>query len=295
MRYKLILGVAAVIIGVLIFSSSPTADFDDIPGIPEDSPSEILEEEATEIQGQAQDRSHEFINYLVEKYKNHKPINWGEMVPGVVTAIDTEDKIIALTLDACGGRIGSGYDKELIDYLNAEGIPATLFISGEWIKNNSNIMEELTQNPLFQIENHGYQHKPLSVEGNTAYGIASTASIDEVINEILSNEELIMGYTGGRTQYFRSGTAYYDEIAVLIAEELGYRVINYNILGDAGGSFNKKQVTNAILSSKPGSIVLLHMNRPASDISAGVKAAIPQLRERGYSFVLLRDYDDFLK
>lgn len=59
--------------------------------------------------------------------------HWGEFVTGVDEIIITQKKIIAFTFDACGGKNGNGYNKELIDYLHHEKIPATLFISGKWI------------------------------------------------------------------------------------------------------------------------------------------------------------------
>jgi len=54
----------------------------------------------------------------------------GEGVRGVKTRLNTGQKVLALTFDACGGPGGSGYNGKLIEYLESEKIPATLFISG---------------------------------------------------------------------------------------------------------------------------------------------------------------------
>ncbi|CRK81965.1 polysaccharide deacetylase family protein [Neobacillus massiliamazoniensis] len=61
---------------------------------------------------------------------------WGENVTGVRTRLNTTDKVIALTFDACGGKNGNGYDVDLIDYLREQQIPATLFINSSWIDAN---------------------------------------------------------------------------------------------------------------------------------------------------------------
>lgn len=239
----------------------------------------------------AYDNLDEIKKEFLVLYGNDIPQQWGENVTGVRNQIYTKEKIIALTFDACGqGGLSNGYDKELMDYLISENIPATLFVSGGWIDINEKIFNELANNPLFKIESHGYRHKPLSVNGKSAYGVNGTQSIAEVIEEILLNEEKIQNITGKKPKYFRSGTAYYDEVAVKIAKDLGYEVINYNVLGDAGATFSSKQIVKSALKATPGSIILYHMNRPDSQIAEGIKAAVPLLKEKGYHFVSLEDY-----
>jgi peptidoglycan/xylan/chitin deacetylase (PgdA/CDA1 family) len=62
------------------------------------------------------------------------------------------------------------------------------------------------------------------------------------------------------------------------------------VLGDAGATFTKEQVTAALLTSVPGSIVILHMNHPESGTGKGVMAAVPLLKKKGFRFVRLSDY-----
>ena len=54
---------------------------------------------------------------LQQTYGDKEPLEWGENVTGVRTRLDTYDRVIALTLDACGGSKGSGYDKKLVSFL----------------------------------------------------------------------------------------------------------------------------------------------------------------------------------
>lgn len=225
--------------------------------------------------------------FNIEAFYDQTPKEWGEQVTGVKTRFITDKKEMALTFDACGGVGSDGYDAELIEFLRQEEIPATLFISDLWIKANKDLFLELSDDPLFQIENHGTRHKPLSVNGGEAWGIAATNSPDEVFTEIMTNHNTVNELTGREMTLFRSGTAFYDEIAVEIAEALGYQVVNFNILGDAGATFTSEQVEQSLLSATPGSIALLHMNQPSSGTAAGVQAAIPQLIEQGFQFVLL--------
>src|SRR5690625_164928 len=156
--------------------------------------------------------------FNIEAFYDHTPKEWGEQVTGVKTRFITDKKEMALTFDACGGVGSDGYDAELIEFLRQEEIPATLFISDLWIKANKDLFLELSDDPLFQIENHGTRHKPLSVNGGEAWGIEATNSPDEVFSEIMTNHNTVNELTGREMTLFRSGTAFYDEIAVEIAE-----------------------------------------------------------------------------
>jgi peptidoglycan/xylan/chitin deacetylase (PgdA/CDA1 family) len=227
---------------------------------------------------------------LVASYKNERPRDWGETVEGIKTHLDTSDKVVALTFDACGGPKGSKIDTLLIEFLQAEKIPATLFISGSWINANPAAFKKLAADPLFEIGNHGLAHKPCSVNGKSAYGIKGTASVGELVDEIEKNGRKIEGATGRQPKFYRPGTAYCDEVAVKVAGELGYEVVNYNILGDAGATWPREKVREALLKAEPGAIVIMHMNQPRSQTAAGLKEAIPLLREKGFRFVKLSEY-----
>lgn len=224
----------------------------------------------------------------LSKY-DQAPIEWGENVTGVKQRFVTNEQEIALTFDACGGDNGSGYDEQLITYLQEAEIPVTLFVNERWIEDNPEIFEKLAKDSLFQIENHGTAHAPLSVDGKEAWGIAGTNSPEEVMDEIMQNHETVEELTGKEMKLFRSGTAFYDEVAVALAEELGYTVVNFDILGDAGATYSSEQVTNALLEAENGSIALLHMNQPTSGTAAGIEKVIPLLKEQGFDFVQLQD------
>ncbi|MGD6872452.1 polysaccharide deacetylase family protein [Sutcliffiella horikoshii] len=234
-----------------------------------------LEDLAIEVNGQVYNESSQFSEY----------------VTGVKTRLNTEEKVIALTLDACGGENGSGYDEELIAFLTENNIKADLFINSRWIDEQYETFVELAANPLFTIQNHGTEHKPLSVTPRSAWGISSTSSQEEIVEEIMENQIKILEITGEIPQYFRSGTAFYDDTAIQIAEDLGVQVVNFDVIGDGGATFTKEEITQEMLKANPGSIVILHMNQPQSETAEGVKEAVLALLEQGFSFVHLSEYD----
>ena len=230
------------------------------------------------------------VQEIVAEYGARPPMQWGEQVPGVKTRLATSRPVIALTFDACGSE-GDGYDAKLINYLKQEKIPATLFISGRWIDKHPAAFRRLTRDPLFEIENHGLMHRPCSVTGASAYGIPGTADAGEVVEEIEKNAIKIETLTGRRPLLYRSGTAYYDDVGVAIATQLGYRVVGFSVLGDAGATYPAEKVAAAIEGAAPGAIVVCHMNHPEGATAEGVIAAIPVLKKRGFSFAKVSSYE----
>lgn len=294
MKYILLL---FVMITLTACSNEKSTKIEELSDITENIDDKQKQEENKTSESQKINEEH--IDYeklkakIIDQFENVSPTDWGENVGGVITNIDTEEKVVALTFDACDGSPDS-YDKELIDFLTEEEIPATLFLNAQWVKANEEQFMELAQNDLFEIANHGDEHKPLSVTGASAYGIQGTKNVEDVIDEVLKNQELIYELTGEYPQYFRSGTAYYDDIAVKIANELGLRVVNYNVLGDAGATFNHSQIVSTLKTAEPGSIYLFHMNKPNSDVSSGVTEGVQLLKEKNFDFVRLGEYHDSL-
>ena len=231
-----------------------------------------------------------FKKNLAKNFENQNPKEWGENVTGVKTKLDTQEKVVALTMDACGSPQGMAYDEKLVDFLKKENIPATLFINARWIDKNMSTFKTLASNPLFEIGNHGLEHKPASVNGKSIYGLNGSKNVSELIDEIELNARKIESITHKRPKYFRSGTAYYDEVAVKISNALHHDVVGFSILGDRGATYNTKEVQEAFLKAKKGEIAIIHMNHPESQTADGTIKAIKELKEKGFKFVKLSDY-----
>ena len=231
-----------------------------------------------------------FRKNIAKAFENQTPKEWGENVTGVKTKLDTNEKVVVLTMDACGSPLGMGYDEKLINFLKQEKVPATLFINARWIDKNLNTFKTLASNPLFEIANHGLEHKPASVNGKSIYGLDGSKNIEEFVDEIELNARKIESITHKRPKYFRSGTAYYDEVAVKVSNTLHHEVVGFSILGDAGATYTKEKVENAFLSAKKGEIVIIHMNHPQLQTADGTIKAIKELKQKGFRFVRLSDY-----
>lgn len=230
------------------------------------------------------------LSTLTEEFGNVHPVSWAENLPGVMRYLDLppQEQTICLTLDACGS-LNDGYDRKLLDFLIAEQIHASLFINARWIDKNMELFRLLADNPLFDLQNHGMNHLPASVNGRSVYGLKGTSDIAALVDEVESCRLKIAGLTGIETTYYRSGTAYYDEVAIKVVNRLGQKVAGFSVLGDAGCTYTAEQVEKTISQVQANDIIIAHMNHPEKQTAEGLIPALKKLKERGFVFTTLRD------
>lgn len=229
---------------------------------------------------------------VATRFDGQEPTEWGLHLPGIMDTLSEPlnaqgNPRIALTFDACGGPNGSTYDEVLIAGLIAARVPATLFVNQRWLQANPDVAVQLVAQPLFELANHGTRHVPLSVTGEAAYGIAGSASAQEVVDEVWGCHEALTALTGTAPRFFRSGTAHYDEVAVAIVRELGEIPVGFSMNGDGGASFAAKTVRSEVSRTGPGGIVIAHFNQPNSGTAQGVLEAVAHMQGSGTEFVLL--------
>ncbi|APB01793.1 polysaccharide deacetylase family protein [Nocardia seriolae] len=224
---------------------------------------------------------------VAAKFAGRQPQGWGVDLDGIVTGFNAGGKQFAVTFDACGGPGNNDIDENLLAFLQAQQIPATLFLNKRWIDANPARATQLAGNPLFEIGNHGTAHCPLSVTGRAAYEIKGAGSAQAAADEIWGNHQRITALTGHAPRFFRPGTAHYDDVAVAIVKELGETPLGYSVNADFGATASATQVQQAMSAAKPGGISLAHMHRPKSGTGAGMLAALPALKSNGFQFVHL--------
>ncbi|NDK33236.1 polysaccharide deacetylase [Nesterenkonia sp. Hz 6-5] len=214
---------------------------------------------------------------------------FGLAVSGVKLSLPDGSGAAALTLDACGGSNGSAADRELLNTLRDLGVPATLFINQRWAKANHTMMEEIVSEPLFEVENHGTHHLPLSVNGASAYGVQGTSSAAGVYDEIMENQEFLRTEYGVTCRYFRSGTAHLDETSAQICNDLGLTPVNFTINLDDGATLPAQTVASHAATLSTTDILLGHFNQPASGTGTGLAQALPQLLAEDTRFITLEE------
>jgi peptidoglycan/xylan/chitin deacetylase (PgdA/CDA1 family) len=192
---------------------------------------------------------------------------------------------IALTLDACGG----GYDAELIEFLIAQRIPATVFATRKWLDRNPAAVAVLKAHAaLFDIEDHGAMHVP-AVFNRRIHGLAGASDEAALAREVLGGAAAIEQATGVAPRWYRGATAVYDPRALDAIARLGFRVAGFSLNGDAGATLPRRAVYERVRRAQPGDVILAHMNKPAGETSEGLQPALLELRARGFVFVRLAD------
>ncbi|MGV9665426.1 polysaccharide deacetylase family protein [Nocardia niigatensis] len=224
---------------------------------------------------------------VAAKYAGRQPQGWGMDLDGIVTGFNATGKQFAITFDACGGPGNNDIDENLLALLQAQQIPATLFLNKRWIDANPDRAGKLAANPLFEIGNHGTAHCPLSVTGRAAYEINGTVSAQAAVDEVWGNHQRIIALTGHAPRFFRTGTAHYDNVAVSIVKDLGETPVGFSINADYGATAASSVVQSNMMTAKTGGISLAHMHRPKSGTGAGMLAALPALKANGFEFVHL--------
>ena len=192
---------------------------------------------------------------------------------------------VALTLDACMGA----YDTDLIALLVKQQVPATLFVTKRWLDHNPGPVRELLAHPdLFELQDHGAAHVPAVVGlGRKVYGIAGQPDMAHVEQEVQGGAQAIQHLSGQTPTYYRGATAVYDPSAEHAIQALGYQIAGFSVNADAGATLPKADIVARLRATRPGDIIIAHMNRPAGQTAEALTQVLPELLGRGLRFVKL--------
>lgn len=196
---------------------------------------------------------------------------------------------VALTLDACGGAT----DNRILSVLIDNGIPATIFVTGKWLRRNPEAVAIIKAHPgLLQVENHGESHIPAIDHPVRVYGIASAGSPEAVRAEVEHGARDIAAAGLPAPVWFRGATAQYSPSAVALIRQLGFKVAGYSINGDGGALLGAATVDRRVAAAKDGDVIIAHINQPKRPAGAGLVSGLLRLQAEGVTFVRLSDIDE---
>lgn len=195
------------------------------------------------------------------------------------------DKIVALTLDACGG----GFDADLANFLIEHRIQATIFATRRWIRRNPDGLAILKAHAdLFDIEDHGANHVPAIIGADrSAYGLAGVTDLKQLKREVSGGADAVKAATGTAPRWYRGATGEYDPEALKAIEAMGYKVAGFSINADNGATLAKKRIVWRLKKVRSGDIIIAHLNKPASDTGKGMAEGLQRLLDQGFRFVKL--------
>jgi len=158
--------------------------------------------------------------------------------------VEMENKKIAISFDVAWGDKNI---EEILKILDENDIKSTFFLVGTWVDNNKSLVQKIDEKG-HEIGNHSTTH-------------AKMTKLDEedIINEIEVTSDKIEEVTGKRPEFYRPPFGAYDNESIEICENLGYKVIQWDIDSldwkEIGPNYVK---ANVLKNASPGSIVLFH-------------------------------------
>jgi len=133
-----------------------------------------------------------------------------------------------------------------------------------------------------ELENHSWDHP----------NRMPRLSDDDVRAELLKTDTAIAALTGRRTAFFRFPAITYDTRTLADVEELGFRVVHYRWeVGDPDPHETADRIVRETLEgTRPGDILIYHINGRGWHTAEALPRMIAGLQDKGYRFVLLKDY-----
>jgi peptidoglycan/xylan/chitin deacetylase (PgdA/CDA1 family) len=192
--------------------------------------------------------------------------------------------MVALTLDACPGA----FDLRIADGLVALGVPATVFVTGRWIRlNPDGLAYLLAHRDVFDIENHGDRHVPPVLGHRRIFGIESAGDLADVRSEVARGAVAIAQATGRAPGWYRAATGFYSPVALREVRRMGVGVGGYSLNADQGASLPAWLVAGRIAQAADGDVIVAHVNQPHRVSGPGVVSGVRALKDRGARFVRL--------
>jgi peptidoglycan/xylan/chitin deacetylase (PgdA/CDA1 family) len=207
-----------------------------------------------------------------------RPANWvlkqvSTQYPGVVFRVDTEERVIALTIDdAPHPEVTPGLLREL----RANGVKATFFIIGSYAETWPELVD-LIRADGHELANHLFTDR-----------MSAGLSDEEFLGELLRTDALIQPL--GRPKWCRTGSALVTPRVIRIMKENGYT----SVVGSAypvdlytGIDLTVAQFLENV---RPGAILVLHDGGPSRKENIEVFAKLlPRIKEMGYRVTTLTE------
>lgn len=221
---------------------------------------------------------------------------------GAIRRVDVAngEKLVAFTFDLCEqyGEV-AGYDGDIFDYLRAEGIRATLFAGGKWMRSHAKRTAQLISDPLFEIANHAEAHRNLRLldAASMQTEIRGPQQSYEAARKDLSGNQCTTANAGAmsaiapRLNLFRFPYGACNAASLAAVNDAGLLAIQWDLSsGDPDPRLSAQAIASGILHRvKSGSIVVMHGNGRGWHTASMLPLVVPKLKALGYKFVTVSE------
>ena len=179
---------------------------------------------------------------------------------------------VALTFDACTTLDRSFYDERVIAALRQGQAKATLFLSDRWAETHLAEVRGLAHDPLFEIGNHSSIHPHMT-----------EVSPERQREELVWTQQILLSLTGRLPRFFRPPYGEVDPEVAEVAAQEGLRTVEFDFpSGDPDKQITKDRlVAWVVTKARPGSIVVMHMNRHGWHTAEALPEILAGLRRKG--------------
>ncbi|GGG07361.1 polysaccharide deacetylase family sporulation protein PdaB [Paenibacillus abyssi] len=192
--------------------------------------------------------------------------------PAAIFSVPTDKKVVALTFDISWGDTRA---EPILKVLEEKGVKdATFFVSSPWSESHPKIVKKIVD-AGFEIGSHGHKHD-----------FYSKLSDEEIRSQIQTAHAIISEVTGKNPNLIRMPNGDFDKRVLRIAEELNYKVIQWDTDSLDWMNIGTEKIINRVVSkAHPGDIILMHASDSSKQTHEALPVIIDQLRAKGYDFV----------
>ncbi len=233
------------------------------------------------------------VSFAPEHMQPVAPKRASAPVYGLVRRVDVgQRKVVALTFDFCELETQTtGYNVKLVEFLQKNKIPATLFLGGKWLRTHARRGLELLSWPLFEIANHAWSH--------ANFALLDAQNMDKQVQWMQAQYEALDAqrhaisgriFTPQRLSLFRFPYGRSSEAALRYMQKSGLMVIQWDVVGEIFEDDGTMQAAQALFRKvRPGSILLFHGNMVPKRTEVLVPKIVKLLQDAGYTFTSVGD------
>jgi peptidoglycan-N-acetylglucosamine deacetylase len=197
--------------------------------------------------------------------------------PVAVSGVETQERVVALTFDACATKQqANGFDERIFEILQREKIPVTIFMTGTWAEKHPGAVKRIAAAEWIEIGNHSYSHPRLTL-----------LEPSRLRTQIRYTNRILQERLGRPAMSLRPPAGAWNQAVLRAVNQEDLPLVLWSVVsGDAGGHIPAERIRRIVLEqTKPGSIVIFHINNRGPFTKKALPDIIAGLRAKGFRFV----------